>query len=85
MQKPPGAQFYPEDMTRAEFEAWNNPDKRNPYSLVQRLDSGNLLLVPYSAAFRQELLRAAKLLREPPTWPRTRPSPGICACVPKRS
>lgn len=64
VQKPPGAQFYPEDMTRAEFEAWNNPDKRNPYSLVQRLDSGNLLLVPYSAAFRQELLRAAKLLRE---------------------
>jgi len=64
VEKPPGAQFYPEDMTRSEFEAWNNPDKRNPYSLVQRLDSGNLLLVPYSAAFRQELLRAAELLRE---------------------
>lgn len=64
VEKPAGAQFYPEDMTREEFEAWNNPDKRNPYSLVSRMDSGNLLLVPYSAAFRQPLMQAAELLRE---------------------
>ncbi|MGM0658268.1 MAG: dipeptidyl-peptidase 3 family protein [Pseudomonadota bacterium] len=63
-EKPPGAQFYPEDMTRAEFEAWNNPDKRNPYSEVRRLESGGLLLVPYSAAYREPLTQAAKLLRE---------------------
>jgi len=62
--KPPGAQFYPEDMTREEFEAWDNPDKRNPYSMVYRLDSGNLLLVPYSAAFREPLIQASGLLRE---------------------
>jgi len=64
VEKPPGAQFYPEDMTREEFEDWNNPDKRNPYSVVRRLESGNLLLVPYSAAFRQPLMQAAELLRE---------------------
>jgi len=63
-EKPAGANFYPADMTREEFEAWNNPDKRNPYSLVRRLDSGNLLLVPYSARFREPLMRAAELLRE---------------------
>src|SRR6056297_3435009 len=62
--KPPGAQFYPEDMTREEFEAWNNPDKRNPYSVVRRLESGNLLLVPYSAAFREPLMEASELLLE---------------------
>ena len=62
--KPAGAQFYPEDMTREEFEAWSNPDKRNPYSVVRRLESGNLFLVPYSTAFREELMQASKLLRE---------------------
>src|SRR6056297_3907942 len=64
IEKPAGAQFYPEDMTREEFEAWNNPDKRNPYSLVQRLESGDLFLVPYSAVFRQELMQASDLLLE---------------------
>ncbi len=62
-EKPPGARFYPEDMTRAEFEAWNNVDKRNAYSQVRRLDSGHLLLVPYSAQFREPLMQAAELLR----------------------
>ncbi|MEX0915826.1 MAG: hypothetical protein WDZ60_08030, partial [Wenzhouxiangellaceae bacterium] len=64
VEKPAGAQFYPEDMTREEFEAWNNPDKRNPYSQVRRMESGDLLLVPYSAAFRQPLMQAAELLRK---------------------
>jgi len=64
VEKPAGAQFYPEDMTRDEFEAWDNPDKRNPYSLVRRMDSGELLLMPYSAAFRSQLTEASELLRE---------------------
>ena len=63
-EKPPGAQFYPEDMTKDEFEAWNNPDKRNPYSQVRRLESGNLLLVPYSAQFFRQLTRASELLTD---------------------
>ena len=64
VEKPPGAQFYPEDMTREEFESWNNPDKRNPYSLVQRLESGDLFLVPYSAVWREQLMEASDLLLE---------------------
>jgi hypothetical protein len=63
-EKPPGAQFYPEDMTKPEFETWNNPDKGNQYSQVRRLDSGHLLLVPYSAQFREPLMQAAELLRD---------------------
>lgn len=62
--KPPGARFYPEDMTREEFEAWDHPDKRNPYSLVRRDDAGALVLVPYHEAFAAELERAAGLLRQ---------------------
>lgn len=64
VEKPPGAQFYPEDMTREAFEAWDNPDKRNPYSLVRRLESGDLTVVPYSTAFREPLMQASELLLE---------------------
>lgn len=62
--KPPGARFYPVDMTREEFEAWDEPDKSDGYSLVRRDDAGELVLVPYHSAFAVELGRAAVLLRE---------------------
>ena len=62
--KPPGARFYPADMTRAEFEAWDEPEKDNGYSLVRRDDAGELVLVPYHRAFAVELGRVAVLLRE---------------------
>ncbi|TQV84021.1 Zn-dependent hydrolase [Exilibacterium tricleocarpae] len=62
--KPLGANFYPVDMSKAEFEAWAEPEKRGLYSLVQRDSAGQLTLVPYSAAYRPELTRAAALLRE---------------------
>jgi len=62
--KPLGANFYPADMSREEFEAWDNPDKRGLYSLVRRDTDGNLVLVPYHQAYRAELEQAAALLRE---------------------
>ncbi len=62
--KPLGAAFYPEDMTKAEFEAWEQPGKDGQYSFVRRTADGALALEPYSVAFRPELERAAGLLRE---------------------
>jgi hypothetical protein len=62
--KSPGAQFYPEDMTKEEFEAWPEPGKTGLYSLVRRDPEGKLTLVPYHEAFAPELKRAAELLRE---------------------
>ena len=62
--KPPGARFYPEDMTREEFEAWEQEGKDGQYSLVRRADDGSLELVPYHVAFAEPLARAAGLLRE---------------------
>ena len=61
--KPTGARFYPEDMTREEFEAWAQPGKDGQYSLVARGADGRLRLVPYSTAYAGELTRAADLLR----------------------
>ena len=62
--KPPGARFYPEDMTREEFEAWEQDGKDGEYSLVRRGADGGLELVPYHVAFAEPLGRAANLLRE---------------------
>ncbi|THD67585.1 Zn-dependent hydrolase [Robertkochia marina] len=62
--KPEGAQFYPEDMTKEEFEAWDNPDKANAYSFVRRDENGELYLQPYHEAFKEEVSRAAELLRQ---------------------
>ena len=62
--KPLGAKFYPADMTKDEFEAWAEPNKADLYSIVTRRDNGELLLTPYSKAYRPQLERAAEYLRE---------------------
>ena len=62
--KPLGAQFYPEDMTKEEFEAWDEPGKNGLYSLVRRDDAGQLTLEPYHQAYAEPLARAAQLLRD---------------------
>ena len=62
--KPLGAEFYPEDMTKNEFESWEQPGKDGQYSLVRRDGDGNLKLVPYHEAYKAELEKAAALLRE---------------------
>ncbi|WP_231759905.1 dipeptidyl-peptidase 3 family protein [Microbulbifer elongatus] len=62
--KPLGAEFYPEDMTKQEFENWKQPGKEGLYSLVRRDSNGKLMLVPYSEAYKTELEKASALLRE---------------------
>ncbi len=62
--KPLGAQFYPEDMTRKEFEDAFLPGKVDLYSFVRRDAEGKLTLVPYHVEYRNELAEAARLLRE---------------------
>ena len=65
-QKPrrPGANFYPADMSKEEFEAWNQPGKTGLYTVVRRDEEGELVLIPYHVLFASELERAASLLRE---------------------
>lgn len=62
-EKPLGAQFYPEDMSKEEFEAWQQPGKDGLYSLVTRDASGALQLIPYSEAYAADLQQAGDLLR----------------------
>ncbi len=60
--RPPGARFYPEDMTKAEFEAWQQEGKDEQYSIVQRDAEGGLILVPYSKAFESQIGEIAEFL-----------------------
>jgi hypothetical protein len=67
--KPPGAGFYPEDLTREELEAYltAHPDQapalRDTFTLVRR-EGDRLVAVPYADAYRDLLERAALLLEE---------------------
>jgi hypothetical protein len=63
-EKPLGANTYPADMSREEFEAWDEPDKRNKYSVVQRTQAGDLMLVPYRSAYAGPLQEVSRLLLE---------------------
>lgn len=62
--KPLGAEFYPEDMSKAELEQANFADKQGLYSVVQRNADGQLEAVPYSVYYSQELQQAASLLKQ---------------------
>lgn len=58
----PGAHFYPSDMTREEFEAWDNPDKSSPYTLVRRSSDGTLETVWYHDAYKEHIDKIANYL-----------------------
>ena len=63
-EKPLGANFYPSDMSKEEFDAAYLPGKAGLYTLVRRDAEGALKLVPYSVEYADELRRAADLLRQ---------------------
>jgi hypothetical protein len=62
-----GAQFYPADMTKAEFEASDFADKDGLYSMVRRDKDGQLTAIPYSTYFAKELKNASQLLTKAAT------------------
>jgi hypothetical protein len=69
--KPAGANFYPEDMTKEEFEAWVktlSPEQKDQaegfFTVIRRDSTKKLKLVPYSVEYKTDLDRAAKLLNE---------------------
>ena len=62
--RPPGATFYPADMTTQEFEQAELADKPSWYTLLRRDANGKLVTVPYHVAYKADLERAAGLLRE---------------------
>jgi hypothetical protein len=69
LKKPLGANFYPEDMTKEEFESWikNNPTDEKAFTsefTVIRRQEGKLVAIPYSEYWKDKLTEASKLLKE---------------------
>ena len=62
--KPDGANFYPDDMTKEEFEAMADPNKASQYTLIRRDESGNLKVVWYHEAYKEKIEKAAELLKK---------------------
>ncbi len=65
--KPAGANFYPQDMTKKEFEAWNDDTKTSLYTLIKRGEDGKLKSIPYHVAYKEQLQKAAGLLQQAAT------------------
>ena len=61
-EKPLGANFYPHDMTKEEFESSNDPEKSGLYTIVERNDKGELVSKPYHDVYSEQLFKASKLL-----------------------
>lgn len=69
--KPAGANFYPEDMTKEEFESWVKglyPESKAAaegfFTVIRRDANHKLKMVPYSEEYKHDLTVAARLLRE---------------------
>lgn len=70
-EKPHGANYYPEDMTKEEFNTWlqtlSESEKQRAtgfFHLIRRAPDKKLTIVAYSQAYKDVLEPAAKLLRE---------------------
>ena len=63
-----GAQFYPSDMSKAEFEKATFDDKNGLYSLVLRNKNGGLSTIAFSEAYSDEINRIAVILEKAATF-----------------
>ena len=62
--KPPGAQFYPIDMTKEEFEAFDNDSKSDLYTVIKRNKAGELVSVPYHEEYKEKVSQISVLLKK---------------------
>jgi hypothetical protein len=63
-EKPAGANFYPTDMTKEEFEAYADPNKSSLYTIIRRNADGSLRTIWYHDAYKPKLAQAAELMKQ---------------------
>ena len=63
-EKPLGCQYYPQDMTTAEWEAFDDPNKLSLYTVVRRDENGALKTVWYRDEYKEEIEKACTLLEQ---------------------
>ena len=62
--KPLGCQYYPQDMTMEEWNAFDDPEKLNLYTVIRRDENGALKTVWYRDEYKEELEKVCALLEE---------------------
>ncbi len=60
--KPLGANFYPADMRKSEYDSLKDPKKSDPYTIIVREDN-KLKVVPYTEAYQRMLFEASMCLK----------------------
>lgn len=63
-----GAEFYPKDMSKAEFEQSTLPSKDGLYSIISRDSEGKLMSIAYSEKYSDEISRAAAIIEKAATF-----------------
>ncbi len=63
-EKPRGANFYPVDMTEAEFLALDDTLKKSQYSVLRRDEKGFLTVIPYHVEYNEQLKRVSDLVNK---------------------
>jgi len=61
-EKPKGANYYPSDMTKEEFEKADIENKYSLYNFVRRDENGKLFTIPYHVKFEAEVKEVSNLL-----------------------
>lgn len=60
--KPLGCQYYPQDITKEEYNAYTDPNKGSLYTVLRRNDDGSLKTVWYRDEYKVEIDNVCKLL-----------------------
>lgn len=63
-EKPMGANFYPHDMTKEEFDAFDDPEKDNLYTIIVRDENGALKTVWYKDYYKEQLDKVIVLMNK---------------------
>ena len=63
-EKPLGCQYYPQDMTAEEFEAFDDPNKLSLYTVIRRDENGALKTVWYRDEYKEELDKVCSLMEQ---------------------
>jgi len=61
-EKPKGANFYPVDMKKEEFDGWKDKNKASQYTVVVRNSDKTLKTVWYHEAYAEKIKKASELL-----------------------
>ena len=60
--KPAGCQYYPQDITKEEYEAFKDPNKGSLYTVLRRNEDGSLKTVWYRDEYKEDIAKVCELL-----------------------